>query len=372
MSDKYQWVIPNKKSSGPGCRLALREDHKCKSMTAKFENFNLTIGQIIAGRYRIESILGQGGMGVVLKVTDIPIGEDTIALKILNPDFLKESTAFNRFINEVKVARKLTHPNLIRLYDFGRDPSNHYYISMEYIDGTNLSKMIYSPTGNTLDFPQIIKILHEVASGMQHAHAMKVIHRDIKPDNILVGTGDKVVLTDLGLARALDSELKFTATGEAVGTPYYMAPETIQGLKTDERGDIYSFGIMAYEMASGKRPFYDQTWINLARMHLSQPLPELVGKAQQYPKWFHDFVKVCAEKKPEQRFQSFTEIADILETNLNEEGSKPRRTKTNRPEITPPPKQSRMMTYVAAFLGFVMAALIMAEALLVYQNNASN
>lgn len=277
-------------------------------MANEFEKIKVSPNQIIAGRYKVEKIVGKGGMGVIAKVVDTTLDNTTVALKLLYTHLLEDKQIFARFRNEVVVARQLAHPNIIHLYDFGQDEHGVAYISMEYFDGTSLSKIIHNEDGNQLDFPTIINILREIAIGMSHAHSIGIIHRDIKPDNVLVNSKGVVKLTDLGLARVLSDNKHLTGTGEAVGTPFYMSPEVIQGETPDSKCDIYSFGIMAYEMATGKRPFHDKTWLNLARLHITQPLPAFVGKSKTFPKWFHDLVKKCTEKKKDHRYQSFDEI----------------------------------------------------------------
>src|SRR5262249_43680125 len=152
-----------------------------------------------------------------------------------------------------------------------------------------------------LDFPEICRLLYEIGQGLAYAHRKGVIHRDVKPDNILLTPGGDVRITDFGLARSVNVDKGFTQTGETVGTHCYMAPEQIRGDRVDGRADIYSLGILAYEMATGTRPFEDESWFALAKMHMTQPLPNF-PKELQLPKWFEEFVIQSAEKKPENRF----------------------------------------------------------------------
>ena len=278
----------------------------------KQKDFEFYDHQIIAQRYEFVRIVGKGAMGVVIKVLDHMLDDDAVALKLLYPNLLEDRTIYARFRNEVLVARKLAHPNIVRLYDFGRAENDIAYISMEYVEGASLTRVIHSRTIQRLDLGGVCNILLQVAAGLQHAHSEGVVHRDIKPDNVIVGSNGRVKVTDLGLARCLDVDKGYTAPNEAVGTPHYMAPETISGRTLDIRSDIYSFGIMAYEMAAGQRPFDDKSWSKLAEMHLVHKLPKLTGPAKDYPPWFYNMLIIATDKSPGNRFQSFGEIIEYL------------------------------------------------------------
>jgi serine/threonine protein kinase len=275
------------------------------------QEFLFEPGTVIAGRYEVVGQLGKGGMGVVLRVIDRALDNEPAAIKLLYPHHVNDNVLFARFRNEVLVARQLAHPNIVRLYDFGSAGGGYYFISMEYVQGYSLKDRIHSPHYPQLDFPEICRILYEVGSGLAYAHRKGVIHRDIKPDNILLTPGGDVRITDFGLARTMQLDKGFTQTGETVGTPCYMAPEQINGKKVDGRADIYSLGIMAYEMATGERPFEDDSWMILAKMHLQEPMPRF-AKATGLPEWFEQFVIESAAKKPEERFQTADEWCETL------------------------------------------------------------
>lgn len=275
------------------------------------QEFLFEPGTVIAGRYEVVGQLGKGGMGLVLRVIDHALDNEPAAIKLLYPHHVTDQVLFARFRNEVLVARQLAHPNIVRLYDFGSAGGGYYFISMEYVQGYSLKDRIHSPHHPPLDFPEICRILYEVGSGLAYAHRKGVIHRDIKPDNILLTPGGDVRISDFGLARTMQLDKGFTQTGETVGTPCYMAPEQISGKKVDGRADIYSLGIMAYEMATGERPFEDDSWMILAKMHLSEPMPKF-ARATGLPEWFEQFVIESAAKKPEERFQTADEWCETL------------------------------------------------------------
>jgi len=269
-------------------------------------------GSLIAGRYEVVRTLGSGGMGTVLEVVDKALENEPIALKLLYPHLAQDKTSFARFRNEVLIARRLSHPNIVRLYDIGNAGNGYYFISMEFVPGGNLTKQIYETSKDSLSFHDTLRILQEIASGIAHAHHLGVVHRDLKPDNVLMGERGEVKVTDFGLARTLYIDKGFTDTGEAVGTPYYMAPEQLRGDRVDGRCDIYAFGLMAYEIVVGRRPFFEESYLQLAAQHLKQPIPDFASKESGIPKWYEDFVKRCSAKNPDDRFETADEVAEFL------------------------------------------------------------
>jgi serine/threonine protein kinase len=294
-------------------------------------------GTVIGGRYEVLRALGSGGMGTVLLVKDDALGEE-IAIKLLYPHLAQDKTTFARFRNELLIARRLSHPNIVRLYDIGNAGGGYYFISMELVTGGSLTKRIYDRE-NPLAFDETLRILRGIATGIGHAHSQGVVHRDLKPDNVMLTEDSQVKVTDFGLARNLFSDNGFTATGEAVGTPYYMAPEQLRGEKVDGRCDIYALGLIAYEMVVGKRPFFEESYLELATLHLRAPIPNFATKESGIPQWFEDFVKRCAEKRPENRFQTAEEIVDLLGERLSSMRGKKSRKK--QPSILVGPGVSR-------------------------------
>ena len=278
-------------------------------------------GTLINGRYETVSHLGAGGMGTVLKVIDRALDDETVALKFLFPHLVQDQVIFARFRNEVLVARKLAHPNIVSIYDFGQSDNGYCYISMEYVDGLNLRKRVHSRSLPKLTFNDVLKVLHQVAMGLAHAHERGVIHRDLKPDNILLSDDGDVKVMDFGLARSLLTEKGLTETGNAVGTPQYMAPEQIRGEPLDVRCDIYSLGILAYELVVGKPPFNKEDWFELAAQHMTEPIPPFASKEKGIPKWYEKLVFKSAEKERDFRYSSAEEFAAEIEKHLKDESS---------------------------------------------------
>ena len=275
-------------------------------------------GTLIDRRYEVLNIVGRGGMGIVLRVIDRALDNEVSALKLLFPHLAQERVQFARFRNEVLVARKLAHPNIVRLYDFGSAGSGYYYISMEYVSGCSLGYRLYGMRQDPLSFFDILRVLYEVCQGLSCAHWSGVVHRDLKPDNILLGDRGEVKLSDFGLARTLTVNKGFTDTGETVGTPYYMAPEQLAGEPPDRRVDIYALGILGFELVMGRRPFHSENYMELARMHMHEPLPKCATPETKIPPWFQEFVETCTAKKKENRYDSVDEVARLLLEHMEE------------------------------------------------------
>ncbi len=282
----------------------------------KNDIFYLEPGSLINQRYEVVRTLGAGGMGTVVQVIDRSLENEVIALKILNPSLVSEQVTFARFRNEVLIARQLTHPSIVRTYDFGKTEQGYFYISMEYVEGKSLHRKIYERGGNKLTFDEIISILLHVLEALSYAHKKNVIHRDIKPDNILLSETGEVKVSDFGLARTNSLDKGLTATGETVGTPAYMAPEQIRSEPIDGRVDIYALGVTAYEMVVRRRPFVAEAWFDLATKHLTEPFPTFNEEIEGIPSWYESFILTCTQKNREDRFSSAEEALKVLESHV--------------------------------------------------------
>ena len=269
-------------------------------------------GDVVKGRYRILSLIGAGGMGEVYRAADQNNADAVVALKVMTGHG-KHSDAWKRFRSEAEIACALSHPNITKAYDFSEDVP--YYISMEYAEGQNLGQRIRSAGAEGMPLLETVEILHQAASGLEHAHGRGIIHRDIKPDNIIVCGDGKVKITDFGLARVIDEATRLTRSNQWLGTYEYMAPEAFTGRLADHRADIYSFGMVAYEMLNGEPPFCRREPVVLAVMHSRNPLPPISAKA---PPWLVTLVQACARKLPHERVQSMREVAGALAEGLIE------------------------------------------------------
>jgi serine/threonine protein kinase len=271
-------------------------------------------GSLIDNRYQLLELIGAGAMGTVLLCQDTTLRDSKIVLKFLRAEYVQDQKQFERFKNEALLMRELNHPNIVHVYDLCRVSDDEYYISMEYITGSSMRCILDDATSDGLPFRDVMHILKEVARGMLYAHQKGIIHRDLKPDNVLVSSAGEVKLTDFGLGKTLVIDENITDLGEAVGTPHYMSPEQLRGLKLDVRCDIYAFGIMAYELITGKKPYEETNYLKLAGRHLNDPLPLIRAKQHRAPHWVNRFLAKCTAKDREKRFQSFEEIERVLET----------------------------------------------------------
>lgn len=272
-------------------------------------------GRLIADRYEVLETIGWGGMGLVLKARDCTLNNEIIALKILYKKFGADAEILARFRREVVLTRKLAHPNIVRVYDFGNAGDNTHYITMEYVTGETLKHKLQA---GRIPFEKVIDYISQIGAGLDYAHSQGVVHRDIKPENMLVTTEGVVKISDFGVARSLISDEKLTKTDESVGSPIYIAPEIISSFKTDHRCDIYGLGVVAYELAEGRPPFFSEHWIMLAKMHMKDPVPPFT--MSDIPPWYFEVLQKALAKEPEQRFQTIKQfIAALQEESKNDE-----------------------------------------------------
>jgi serine/threonine-protein kinase len=267
-----------------------------------------TTGSIFAGRYQIIEELGEGGMGKVYRVLDKKLKEEA-ALKLIRPDIAQDKRTVERFQNELKVARKISHRNVGRMYELLEEKGTHY-ITMEYIPGQDLKGLIKQ--SGRLAFPTVLSIAKQVCEGLREAHKLSVIHRDLKPSNIMIDKEGSVRILDFGIARSLQ-EKGLTGKGVIIGTPEYMSPEQVEAGEIDERSDIYSFGVVLYEMTTGKLPFEANSPYAVGVKHKSEipQDPKILN-----PQLSDDFRKLmlkCLEKDKKDRYQNIDELLKDLE-----------------------------------------------------------
>jgi serine/threonine protein kinase len=269
----------------------------------------LATGSTFAGRYQVIEELGQGGMGRVYKVHDTKIGEK-IALKIIRPESALDKKSLERFSNELKLARKIRHKNVCQMFDLGEDQGTRY-ITMEYVHGEDLRQLIRKV--GRLSPGQAIAIVRQVCAGLEEAHKLGVIHRDLKPQNIMLDDDGNARIMDFGIARSLTGK-GITGAGAFIGTPEYMSPEQVEGQDVDERSDIYSLGVILFEMLTGRRPFEGDTTLSVAVKQKSETPPDPQLLNSQIPDDLSRVILKCLEKKRESRYQSSEELLADLET----------------------------------------------------------
>ncbi len=263
------------------------------------------------GKYQIIEKIGRGAMAEVYKAYHAHL-ERYVAIKILH-SFLSEKTdILNRFQREAKHVASLSHPNIVQVYDFD-SLGTLYYMVMEYIDGPTLKKLIKEnlAEGKLMPLREVLWIISNVGNALAYAHKVGVVHRDIKPANVMIDKGERVVLTDFGLAKIVSGP-QFTTTGALVGTPAYMSPEQGLGQAGDARSDIYSLGAMMYQLVTGRFPFIAETPIATVFKHINAPLPWPRTINPDIPEDVEQIIVRAMEKNPDDRFQSVDEFLKAL------------------------------------------------------------
>jgi len=264
-------------------------------------------GDLIGGRYLVDKVLGTGGMGVVLKVRDVKLDED-VALKVIRPELGGNANYLEQLKQEIKLARRITHRYVLRTHDFGEE-GGLPFVTMEYLHGVTLRQLLDDQL--VLPFPLVLRIGRQVAEGLEAAHAEGVVHRDIKPQNVMFDRRGDVKLMDFGLAAPLEGRGS-DADGQIFGTPRYMAPEQVRGEPVNLRTDLYGLGVMLFELASGFAPFQADDISGLLRMHLEVEPPDVRTLNKDLPEDFNLLLQRLLSKDKEDRPGSAGEVAQAL------------------------------------------------------------
>jgi serine/threonine protein kinase/tetratricopeptide (TPR) repeat protein len=294
-------LLPSKKPALPHTRtfqISLKE---------------LARGAVFANRYEVIEELGKGGMGKVYRVFDKTIKEE-VALKLINPEIAGAERTIERFSNELKLARKIAHRNVCRMFDLDEEKGTHF-ITMEYVPGESLKSMIGMM--GQLSAAQAILLAKQVCEGLAEAHRLGVVHRDLKTSNIIIDKEGNARIMDFGIARSL-KEKGITGAGVMIGTPEYMSPEQVEAEEVDKRSDIYSLGIILYEMVTGKLPFEGETALSIALKHKTETPLEPKQFNAQIPEDLNRVIIKCIEKDREKRYQETEEL--LAELSKIEEG----------------------------------------------------
>lgn len=264
--------------------------------------------KLLLGRYEIIEKIGEGGMSVVYKAKDRLLNR-YVAIKILRPEFIKDENFVENFRKESQAAAGLSHPNIVNVYDVGRE-GNIHFIVMELIDGKSLSQIIEEQ--GRLDYKDAINIAQQVASALSLAHKNQIIHRDVKPHNILITSSGIAKLADFGIARAVSKESIEEGNEKIMGSVHYFSPEQARGAYVDERSDIYSLGIVLFEMLTGKVPFDGDNPISIALMHVNDPIPSVTSIVKGIPPQLEKVIEKATNKYQSNRYKSADEmIADL-------------------------------------------------------------
>ena len=324
------------------------------------DSFERYVGQVFDKRYRILKVIGIGGMAVVFEAMDMLMRRN-VAVKMLKDDINNDAQSVKRFINESKAVAMLSHPNIVNIYDVSVK-DDRKYIVMELVDGITLKNYILKK--GLLSFHEVISITEQILMALEHAHSKGIVHRDIKPQNIMILKNGVVKVADFGIAKLPNAET-VTMTDKAIGTVFYISPEQASGKKIDRRSDIYSLGVTMYEMATGKLPFVADSPVSVAIMQVKNtPRPPREINSN-IPVGLEQIILGAMEKNPDNRFQNAAQmlrhIAQLKsnphtifkmprsqETSVQSGQDQGSQTPSNVKKLTPPPRQSRTMFPVIA------------------------
>ena len=275
------------------------------------------IGTVLSGRYRLEAKIGSGGMSTVYLARDQTLDRQ-VAVKVMHREMSEQPEQLERFRQEARAVAKLSHPNVVSVIDAGED-GGHPYIVFEYVEGETLKQRI--GRDGALDPQEAIAYAIEIARGLSVAHARKMVHRDIKPQNILIDAEGRAKLTDFGISRQLEQD-GMTATGRVLGTTDYVAPEQAMGHGADPRSDIYSLGVVLYEMLVGQVPFSADSQVGVAMKHVNEELPDVQRRRPEVSAAVALVVERSTAKDPGRRYQHVGEMVDDLSTALEVEAAR--------------------------------------------------
>ena len=284
-------------------------------------------GQMLAGRYQIIRTIGEGGMANVYLAHDTILNRE-VAVKVLRGDLADDEKFVRRFQREAISASSLIHPNIVEMYDVGEDNGN-YYIVMEYINGRTLKSLIKKRGALTL--PEVIDIMLQLTSAIACAHDSYIIHRDIKPQNVLILEDGRVKITDFGIATALNSN-ELTQTNSVMGSVHYLPPEQANGSGATIKSDIYSLGILMFELLTGKIPFKGDNAVEIAIKHMKEPIPSVRKINPDIPQSIENVILKACAKNTKNRYDNVKEMYDDIKNALTDEGSQQQRLVYKYPE----------------------------------------
>jgi tRNA A-37 threonylcarbamoyl transferase component Bud32 len=323
------------------------------------------IGTVLSGRYRLEAKLGSGGMSTVYLARDETL-DRPVAVKVMHREMSEQEDQLQRFRQEARAVAKLTHPNVVSVIDAGED-GGHPYIVFEYVKGETLKQRIGRV--GALDTQEAIAYAIEVARGLSVAHARNMVHRDIKPQNVLIDEEGRAKLTDFGISRQLEQD-GVTATGRVLGTTDYVAPEQAMGKDVDPRSDVYSLGVVIYEMLIGQVPFHADSQVGVAMKHVNEELPDVQRRRPDVSAAVALVVERSTAKDPAERYQTVAEMIDDLETALEVEAARAGSTTgeaTSVLDAVPPPERKLSSRGRRSWTAIVLLLLVGGAALLAVQ-----
>src|SRR4051812_33296631 len=323
------------------------------------------IGTKLSSRYRLEAKLGSGGMSTVYLARDETL-DRPVAVKVMHREMSEQADQLERFRQEARAVAKISHPNVVSVIDAGED-GGHPYIVFEYVEGETLKQRIARI--GALDVQESIAYAIEIARGLSIAHSRNLVHRDIKPQNVLIDDEGRAKLTDFGISRQLEQD-GMTATGRVLGTTDYVAPEQAMGHAADPRSDIYSLGVVLYEMLIGQVPFHADSQVGVAMKHVNEDLPDVQRRRPEVSAAAALVVERSTAKEPGERYQQVGEMIDDLSTALEVEAARAGSTTgeaTSVLDAVPPPQRKLSSGGRWSWAGVIALLLIAGGALLAVQ-----
>jgi len=278
-----------------------------QTKTLRRASVQIPSGTVISDKYRIVREIGRGGMGIVYEAEDIKL-KRPVALKFLPADLTRDPEARERFVHEAQAASSLDHPNICTIHEIGEAEGGEMYIAMACYKGESLKEKIKR---GPLSAAEVINIATQIAEGLSKAHEQGIVHRDIKPSNILITADRTAKIVDFGLAK-LAGQVRLTLPGTTLGTVAYMSPEQAQGESTDARTDVWSLGIVVYEMVTGELPFRGERKQSVLYAILNEPPKSVKDLRPGFPVDLVSIIKKSLDKDPDKRFTSAKEMADVL------------------------------------------------------------
>jgi eukaryotic-like serine/threonine-protein kinase len=323
------------------------------------------IGTVLSGRYRLEAKLGSGGMSTVYLARDTTLDRQ-VAVKVMHREMSEQADQLERFRQEARAVAKISHPNVVAVIDAGED-GGYPYIVFEYVEGETLKARINRI--GALDVQEALAYAIEIARGLTVAHARKMIHRDIKPQNVLIDAEGRAKLTDFGISRQLEQE-GMTATGRVLGTTDYVAPEQAMGRGADQRSDLYSLGVVLFEMLTGHVPFQADSQVGVAMKHVNEELPDVQADRPELSAATALVVERATDKDPTKRYADIGEMIDDLSTALEVEAARAGSTTgeaTSVLEAVPPAKRKLSSRARWSWVAIVVVVVVAVGALVATQ-----
>jgi eukaryotic-like serine/threonine-protein kinase len=321
------------------------------------------VGEVIAGRYELEELVEHGGMSTVYRGRDRLL-ERTVALKVLHPHFLDDPEYVERFRREARAVAQLSHPNIVGVIDRGQSDGQQFIV-FEFVDGENLKQLL--ERRGPLPVPQVVDLGIQIADALAFAHAHGLVHRDVKPQNVLLDHAGDAKVTDFGIARSLDVERGFTQTGTVLGTSNYLSPEQAAGSPVTPATDIYSLGVVLYELLAGEVPFHGDNLVVVAMKHVTEHPPSLLDHRPDVPPRLARAVEHALEKNPDSRFPSMDAFATELRRCRDELGSfdAERTVISSAPAAAPIPRQRMRRRIGRLPLALALAGLALLAAVVI-------